>query len=136
MVIFDDAYEGLRNSRTSSQWPSVVSRRSMKLVDYTGRLFRQGKASISAELIGIFERSAAVLKTGRTAWSSSATVGCWVVSSRPPAPNCGSSPSPRHAAASERGGLSCQMTRNRIASNCRRPIASLPCENAAALMHI
>jgi hypothetical protein len=26
------------------------------LVDYTGRLFRQGKASISAELAGIFER--------------------------------------------------------------------------------
>jgi hypothetical protein len=25
-------------------------------VDYTGRLFRQGKASISAELAGIFER--------------------------------------------------------------------------------
>jgi hypothetical protein len=28
----------------------------LKLVDYTGRLFRQGKASISAELAGIFER--------------------------------------------------------------------------------
>jgi REP element-mobilizing transposase RayT len=28
----------------------------IKLVDYTGRLFRQGKASISAELAGIFER--------------------------------------------------------------------------------
>jgi hypothetical protein len=28
----------------------------MDLVDYTGRLFRQGKASISAELAGIFER--------------------------------------------------------------------------------
>ena len=28
----------------------------VKLVDYTGRLFRQGKASISAELAGIFER--------------------------------------------------------------------------------
>jgi hypothetical protein len=27
-----------------------------KLVEYTGRLFRQGKASISAELAGIFER--------------------------------------------------------------------------------
>jgi hypothetical protein len=26
------------------------------LVDYTGRLFRQGKASISAEVVGIFER--------------------------------------------------------------------------------
>jgi hypothetical protein len=28
----------------------------MELVDYTGRLFRKGKASISAELAGIFER--------------------------------------------------------------------------------
>jgi hypothetical protein len=28
----------------------------VKLVDYTGRLFRQGRASISAELAGIFER--------------------------------------------------------------------------------
>ena len=28
----------------------------VKLVDYTARLFRQGKASISAELAGIFER--------------------------------------------------------------------------------
>jgi hypothetical protein len=30
--------------------------RYVKLVEYTGRLFRQGKASISAELAGIFER--------------------------------------------------------------------------------
>jgi hypothetical protein len=28
----------------------------IKLVDYTGRLVREGKASISAELAGIFER--------------------------------------------------------------------------------
>ena len=28
----------------------------VKLVDYTGRLFRQGKASISADLAGIFVR--------------------------------------------------------------------------------
>jgi hypothetical protein len=28
----------------------------VKLVEYTGRVFRQGKASISAELAGIFER--------------------------------------------------------------------------------
>jgi hypothetical protein len=28
----------------------------LKLVDYTGRLFRQGQASISAELAGIFVR--------------------------------------------------------------------------------
>jgi hypothetical protein len=28
----------------------------VKLVDYTGRLFRKGKASISADLAGVFER--------------------------------------------------------------------------------
>jgi hypothetical protein len=28
----------------------------VQLVDYTGRLFREGKATISAELAGIFER--------------------------------------------------------------------------------
>ena len=28
----------------------------VKLVDYTGRLFREGRASISAELAGVFER--------------------------------------------------------------------------------
>ena len=28
----------------------------IKLVDYTGRLFREGKASISADLAGVFER--------------------------------------------------------------------------------
>ena len=28
----------------------------MEMVEYTGRLFREGKASISAELAGIFER--------------------------------------------------------------------------------
>jgi hypothetical protein len=30
--------------------------RTVNLVEYTGRLFRQGKASISEELAGIFER--------------------------------------------------------------------------------
>ena len=28
----------------------------VKLVDYSGRLFREGRASISSELTGIFER--------------------------------------------------------------------------------
>jgi hypothetical protein len=28
----------------------------IKLVDYTGRLFREGNASVSAELAGVFER--------------------------------------------------------------------------------
>ncbi len=35
---------------------SVGGFADVKLVDYTGRLFREGKASISAELAGIFER--------------------------------------------------------------------------------
>jgi hypothetical protein len=45
-----------------ARWYHCVSRCVRKafllgnLVEYTGRLFRQGKASISAELAGIFER--------------------------------------------------------------------------------
>ena len=41
-----------------------------KLVDHTGRLFRQGKASISAELAGIFERLDVAPKAGRSGWRS------------------------------------------------------------------
>ena len=40
--------------------------KSLKPVDYTGRLFRQGKASISAELAGIFER----LSVSAQSWQS------------------------------------------------------------------
>jgi hypothetical protein len=36
------------------QGSSLVS--YVQLVDYSGRLFRQGKATISSELAGIFER--------------------------------------------------------------------------------
>jgi hypothetical protein len=39
----------------------------LKLVEYTGRLFRQGKASISAELAGIFERIGFTAETWRDA---------------------------------------------------------------------
>jgi hypothetical protein len=39
----------------------------LKLVEYTGRLFRQGKASISAELAGIFERLGFTAETWRDA---------------------------------------------------------------------
>jgi hypothetical protein len=38
----------------------------IKLVDYTGRLFRQGKTSISADLPGIFER----LNCSAQSWQS------------------------------------------------------------------
>ena len=40
--------------RDKSRQPMPVT--ELKLVEYTGRLFRQGKASIPAELAGIFER--------------------------------------------------------------------------------
>jgi hypothetical protein len=39
----------------------------IKLVEYTGRLFRQGKASISAELAGIFERLGITAESWRDA---------------------------------------------------------------------
>ena len=38
----------------------------MQLVDYTGRMFRHGKAAISAELAGIFER----IGTSAEAWQA------------------------------------------------------------------
>ena len=38
----------------------------VQIADYTGRLFRRGKASISAELAGSSSGWAAVLKIGRT----------------------------------------------------------------------
>jgi hypothetical protein len=40
----------------SKAWRSSMTNRCSNLVEYTGRLFRQGKASISEELAGIFER--------------------------------------------------------------------------------
>jgi hypothetical protein len=40
----------------SSRTASRNSGKSLELVEYTGGLFRQGKASISEELAGIFER--------------------------------------------------------------------------------
>ncbi len=58
----------------------------IKLVDYTGRLVRQGKASISAELAGIFERLGLSGSSG-TGWKSSAAIVWWAASSRPAARN-------------------------------------------------
>ena len=50
-------------------------------MDYSGRLFRQGKASISAEVAGIFERLGMDGPgAGRTGWKSSAVIYCWAVS--------------------------------------------------------
>ena len=56
----------------------------VKLVEYTGRLFRRGKASISGDLAEIFERLGCKLKTGTTECKGSTAIGCWAVSLRPP----------------------------------------------------
>ena len=40
----------------STRWPLGSLRSPKLLVDYTGRLFREGKAVLSAELAGIFDR--------------------------------------------------------------------------------
>ena len=47
--------EGDRNRK---QWPEnrLEELAGIEMVDYTGRLFREGKASISAELAGVFVR--------------------------------------------------------------------------------
>ena len=46
--------EGDGNRRSGSRTTSRNSGKSLELVEYAGRLFRQGKASISEELAGIF----------------------------------------------------------------------------------
>ena len=97
----------------------------VQLVDYTGRIFRQGKASISAELAGIFERIGCRAKTGRTGWKGFAMAGCWAISLRRPAQAAGDCSAPGNAAHCERGGLSRPMTGYRITSNGHRRIASM-----------
>ena len=42
------------------------------LVDYTGRLFREGKATISRELARIFDRLETMRRAGGCDWRSSA----------------------------------------------------------------
>ena len=46
------------------------------LVDYTGRLFRTGKATISVELAGIFDRLGSSAEAGALDWRSCARVAC------------------------------------------------------------
>ena len=55
------------------------------LVDFTGRLFREGKATISREVAEILTRIA-----GKHGWSSSsvAAAGCWAGSSRSRGDGC------------------------------------------------
>ena len=64
----------------------------VQLVDYTGRLFRHGKAMISAELAGIFERLGCSAQNWQNLIEKLRDGGCWVVSSRPCAPSSGKSP--------------------------------------------
>ena len=82
----------------------------VKLVDYTGRLFRQGKATISAELAGIFERLGWMPRAGRAGWRSSAEIGCWAVSLQPAARSLGNRRTPRCAAPGQPDGLPDSMT--------------------------
>ncbi len=63
------------------------------LVEYTGRLFREGKAVISGELAGVFERLGSNARTGRRGCRSWPRAGCWADSSPPAVPGCGKSPS-------------------------------------------
>jgi hypothetical protein len=90
----------------------------VKLVEYTGRLFRQGTASISAELAGIFER----LGCGAENWhdrmqrlNGDRLLGRFFATTRAKLEEIARTL--RHAAPGEPGGLSCPMTRLRIASN-------------------
>ena len=63
------------------------------LVDYTGRLFREGKAAISAELAGILRTTrAAAPIAGEPGSRNSRPAACSAASSRPPAHACEKSP--------------------------------------------
>ena len=109
----------------------------VQLVDYTGRLFRQGKASISAELAGIFERlgcSASKLAEPDGEAPRWPVAGSFLRYNSCQA--AGDRRTPRHAAAGERGGLFCQVTAYRIASNRHGPTALPTLENVGAFMHI
>ena len=65
----------------------------MLLLEYTGRLFREGKAVISGELAGSSSGGGATPRTGRRGCRSWPQAGCWAVSSLPGKPGCGKSPS-------------------------------------------
>ena len=55
-VLVHEVFEGTTVASCQSSGQNFSLGSYVQLVDYTGRLFRQGKASISAELAGIFER--------------------------------------------------------------------------------
>ena len=62
------------------------------LVEYTGRLFREGKAVISSELAVIFERLGCSADNWQARLQSWPRAGCWAVPSPSVAAGCGKSP--------------------------------------------
>src|SRR5271157_313586 len=63
------------------------------LVEYTGRLFREGKAVSPVSWPGSSSGWGATPRTGRRGCGSWPRAGCWAVSSPPAEPGCGKSPS-------------------------------------------
>ena len=62
------------------------------LVDYTGRLFREGKTAISAELSGILDRLGTTAEAGKPASRNSRPAACSADSSPPVDSACEKSP--------------------------------------------
>ena len=62
------------------------------LVDYTGRLFRKGKAAMSAELAGILDRLGSNAESWRARLEKLRRVDCSAVSSPPAESGCAKSP--------------------------------------------
>ena len=59
------------------------------LVDYTGRLFREGKSAMLAELAGILARLGTSRGKLGPAGEAEEVAGCWAGFSQPAASGCG-----------------------------------------------
>ena len=70
---------------TSRNARRLLAGNYLLLVDYTGRLFREGKAAISAELAGILERLGSSADRWRARLGNSRPAACSADSSQPPA---------------------------------------------------
>ena len=75
------------------------------LVDYTGRLFRDGKAAISAELAGILERLGSSAESWWARLEKLRRAACSAASSPPAATACAKSPRARRAPPGESGRM-------------------------------
>jgi hypothetical protein len=64
----------------------------VKLVDYTGRLYRQRRRRSRRSWPGFLRGSGVALRAGKSEWNGSAGVRCWAVSLRPLARSCGKWP--------------------------------------------